>query len=124
MKFAELQLGWDMRHWQQAQEIAGPVFFDRGVVDCAAYLTLCGLEVPPPFERAAHVCRYNPVAFIAPPWREIYENDAERKQDFAEAVRTFEAVGAAYEAHGYTLVELPKTGLAERVAFVLDTISG
>ena len=96
--FAELMLAWEMRSWNQALASAGPVFFDRGVPDCVGYLSLCGLPVPDHFRRAAEKFRYNRTVFILPPWSEIYGNDTERKQDFAEAVRTFEAVAAAYTA--------------------------
>ena len=34
--------------------------------------------------------RYNKSIFILPPWQEIYETDNERKQDWEEAVLTFE----------------------------------
>ncbi len=57
--------------------------------------------------RAAEELRYNRTVFIAPPWREIYANDTERKQDWAESVATHDAMVLAYEALGYDLVPLP-----------------
>ncbi|PSJ52656.1 AAA family ATPase [Kumtagia ephedrae] len=116
--FAELMLSWEMRSHAQALETTGPVFFDRGVPDCIGYLELCGLPVPDHFRSAADRFRYHPTVFVLPPWPEIYSGDEERKQDFDEAVRTFEAVSAAYAACGYTLVEVPKTTVSERLAFV------
>ena len=56
----------------------------------------------------------------APPWREIYETDAERRQDWPTAVRTYEAVTRAYIDLGYRLVELPKCKVEGRAEFVLD----
>ena len=60
--------------------------------------------------------------FIAPPWREIFAPDAERKQDFAEAERTYQSMAETYGRLGYELVALPCVGVAERLRFVLDEI--
>lgn len=118
--FAELMLNFDLRSHGEAQGGTAPVFFDRGVPDSIGYLRLCGLPVPEHVERAARAFRYAPIVFAAPPWREIYAQDAERKQDFAEAERTYEAVTGAYRDHGYELVELPRADVETRVAFLLD----
>jgi predicted ATPase len=120
--FAELMLSWDMRSYRIAEQISVRVFFDRSVVDLAGYFRLIGLPVPEYVRRAAELFRYNRKVFIAPPWEEIFEQDRERKQDFAEAVRTYEAIVAAYGESGYHLVELPRVAIKERVRFVLQTI--
>lgn len=120
--FAELMLCWEMRSYGMAQEQFGLVFFDRGVPDCIGYLRLMGLPVPAHMHRAADVCRYNRLVFLAPPWREIFHQDEERRQDFAEAVRTFEALASTYRDLGYELVELPCAPVEERRRFVLDRL--
>src|SRR3546814_5798648 len=43
-------------------------------------------------------------ACSSPPWREIFAADAERKQDFAEAQATYQAMVAVYYGLGYELV--------------------
>lgn len=121
--FAELMLGWDMRSHAEARKRGGLVLFDRGVPDIAGYLSLSGLAIPAHLERAARQIRYRPLVFAAPPWRAIFAGDAERKQDFAEAERTFAAVTGAYRDFGYEPVELPLAGVAERVAFVRARIA-
>ncbi|WP_332683807.1 AAA family ATPase [Bosea sp. (in: a-proteobacteria)] len=120
--FAELMLGWDMRSHAQAQVQGGPVFFDRGVPDVAGYLALSGLAIPAHIERAARQVRYRRLVFAAPPWRENFAQDAERKQDFAEAERTFAAVTGSYRDFGYEPVELPRASVAERLAFIRERI--
>ncbi|WP_348521404.1 AAA family ATPase [Bosea sp. TND4EK4] len=45
-RFAELMVEADLCSHQAALALPGTVFFDRGVVDIAAYLELCGLPVP------------------------------------------------------------------------------
>jgi predicted ATPase len=116
--FAELMLGWELRSYRMAQDLQGPVLFDRGVPDVVGYLRLMQLPVPAHVERAAALFRYNRRVFVAPPWAEIFAPDAERKQSFEEAVRTYEAMIAAYTAFGYDLVELPRCSIAERAAFL------
>jgi predicted ATPase len=99
-----------------------PVFFDRGVPDILAYLRLIGHPVFEHVTKAAEVFRYNRCVFIAPPWQEIFHPDRERKQDFAEAVRTYEALATTYTACGYELIELPRAPVDKRVQFVLEIV--
>lgn len=120
--FAELMLCWEMRSYGLAQGERGLVFFDRGVPDCIGYLRLMGLPVPEHMRRAAEIYRYNGLVFLAPPWPEIFRQDRERKQDFAEAVRTCDALASTYRELGYELAELPRATVEERVRFVLDRI--
>ncbi|WP_377848980.1 AAA family ATPase [Bosea sp. UC22_33] len=117
--FAELMLAADLRGHAEALMERDNVFFDRGLPDIAGYLTLCGLPLPHHVERAAQELRYRRTVFIAPPWRDIFAQDAERKQDFSESERTFAAMAETYPRYGYELVELPRASVAERVAFVL-----
>ncbi len=121
--FAELMLSWELRSYRMAEAMSGPVFFDRSVTDLLGYLTLIGRPVPAHIARAAARFRYNQRVFVAPPWPEIYAQDAERKQTLEEAVRTYEALVTAYAACGYELVSLPLVSVEERVRFVLDTIA-
>jgi predicted ATPase len=118
--FAELMLSWDMRSYQMARKAAGPVFFDRGVLDVLGYLRLVGIPAPAHMEAAARQFRYHSRVFVAPPWKEIFQQDRERKQDFSEAVRTYEAM-SIYTEFGYELVEIPRVSVEDRVRFVLDT---
>lgn len=120
--FAELMLDCELAAHARAKEAIGPVFFDRGVPDVVGYLTLCGLPLPPHAERAARDIRYDRRVFIAPVWPEIFAQDAERRQDLEEAQRTFDAMAETYPRFGYDLIELPKAPVAERVAFVLETL--
>ena len=122
LAFSELMLGWELRSYREAQAHAGLVVFDRGVPDVIGYLTLSGLPVGDHVVRAAELYRYRHEVLIAPPWPEIFTQDAERKQSLAEAEATFHALAAAYQRCGYALVSLPRASVAERVRFVLSRI--
>ncbi len=118
--FAETMLSWDMRSYHVAEQMNGLVFFDRGVVDVLGYLRLMDLQIPKHIQIAEQKFRYNRLVFIAPPWEEIFENDGERRQDFAEAIRTYEAVSSTYVEMGYDLVELPRSPVEDRMRFILE----
>ncbi|WP_107312277.1 AAA family ATPase [Burkholderia metallica] len=120
--FAELMLSWEMRSYELARHAGGPVFFDRGVPDVIGYLRLTGLPVPAHAQAAARRFRYHPRVFIAPPWPDIYTQDTERRQDFAEALRTYDAMVECYTTYGYRLVELPRDSVQARVRFVTDAL--
>lgn len=120
--FAESMLSWELRSYRMAEAMSGPVFFDRGVTDLLGYLTLVDRPVPAHIARAAERFRYHRRVFVAPPWPQIYVQDAERKQTPEDAVRTYEALVTAYTKCGYDLVHLPLVAVEERVRFVLQDI--
>jgi predicted ATPase len=97
-------------------------FSDRGIPDTLAYARLIGLSDTSSIESACRHYRYAPVVFLAPPWRETYQTDSERKQDFDVAERTFDVVAYVYREYGYQLLELPKLPPQPRARFVLDQL--
>jgi len=123
MLFAELMLSWDIRSYHLAEEQPSLVFFDRGIPDVLGYLRLSGLHVPDHMNKAAALFPYSKDVFIAPPWKEIFRQDQERKQDFDEAVRTYDALASVYETLGYELIPVPLRSVDDRVEFILDRLS-
>jgi len=99
-----------------------PTFSDRGIPDTLCYARLIGMANQKSILDACREYRYASVVFLAPPWKEIYETDNERKQDFAEAERTFEQMVQVYRECGYTISELPTTTPAARADFILERI--
>lgn len=120
--FAEQMLGWELRSWHEASALDGPVVMDRGIPDVIGYLTLCGLPLPAHAEAAARLHRYNRTVFLAPWWPEIFAQDAERRQDSAEAEATGRIMADTYTRLGYRIVELPRTGIEARADFVIDRL--
>lgn len=121
--FAKLMFNRSLEDYFQFITGAAPVFFDRGFPDVIGYLELSGLPVPYEMIEAARNNRYHHSVFITPPWPEIYENDLERKQDFEEAIRTYEMMQTIYGRYGYELVEIPRLPVPDRVNFILDHLS-
>lgn len=101
---------------------AGPErrFLDRSLVDAWGTARATGVTPWPEGDEAVGTLRLNRRAFIAPPWKAIYANDAERIQSWAQAIEAYESCGAAYAAAGYELIELPLVDVQRRVAFVLE----
>ncbi len=116
--FAELALARMVAQHQRATHCGGTTFFDRGLPDLLAYLEVAGQPVPPAYYAAVAAHPYQPRVFMAPPWPEIYVNDAERWQTFDEAVAIYQALRRVYGRAGYTVLELPQTTVGARVAFV------
>ncbi len=123
MTYAERMLERDLRAYEDAQALSGPVIFDRGIPDIMGYLTLCGLPVPPHIAAAAKAARYNRRAFMAPFCDEIFTQDSERKHTRAEAEATCAVMRETYIALGYEMTELPRTDIASRADFVCSQLA-
>lgn len=119
-RFCELILARDLAAYGAA---AGLTFFDRSLVDAWATFHAYRLAPSPTAEEAVRTLRYAPRAFIAPPWKAIYLQDAERDQTWAQAIATYDACAEAYLAQGYELVELPFADVETRAAFVLEAVA-
>jgi predicted ATPase len=91
-------------------------FFDRGLPDLIGYLSHGGRMVPPGWREASRA--YAREVFFAPPWRDIFVQDAERPQTFEEAEALGTHVRRAYLDCGFTIVELVRGSVPERVAQV------
>ena len=60
--------------------------------------------------------------FSASPWEEIYTTDDMRRATFAQAEAFHANVVEAYHLLGYQIVDLPKTSVQERAAFIVNYI--
>ena len=121
--YRDLTLQRSIEDYVSVVETTKPVFFDRGIPELAGYSRFVGDTPPAYLLQAIEACRYNPLVFAAPPWREIYVNDAERTQDFDEAIATFDLCVQSYRDYGYRIVELPPDTVEARADFVLSRIA-
>lgn len=119
--YCDLMLHASIADYLKMQSINNKIiFFDRGIPDVYSYANRFVAGVTEEQIKAVNLHRYNTQVFLFPPWEEIYCHDLERKQNFQEAVATYDAIRAAYPACGYTLIEVPKTSIALRAEFILE----
>ncbi|MDA3616607.1 AAA family ATPase [Polluticaenibacter yanchengensis] len=100
-----------------------PYFFDRGILDAICYAGMIELTIPCDIEKIVRNSLYNKKVFMLPPWKEIYHTDSERKQDWEEAILTFEKMKETYINYGYEIIEVPKDIVENRATFVLNNIN-
>ncbi|MEM8662702.1 MAG: AAA family ATPase [Pseudomonadota bacterium] len=112
----------EMSRSDLAAPVAGHrhIFFDRGLVDAAVALEhTVGTPMETTLGGQKH---YADPVFLAPPWPELFQNDAERRHTFADAVQEFERLERALARLAYEVRLLPKAPVEARMAFVLDAI--
>ncbi len=81
------------------------------------------MSAPDHLKLALQSKRYAPLVFISPPWKALFRPDAERRHTFGQAVAEYELLVPSYRWHGYEIVFIPQASVAERVSFVLSTLS-
>jgi RNA polymerase sigma factor (sigma-70 family) len=121
-RFVELLLQRSIQKHAHALESERLALFDRGVPDCVAYAKHLGAD-PEPSRRAAILHRYNRDVLITKVWKEIYTTDDERRMKFDATVAFQDLIEAAYSDAGYSLVEVPRGTMGQRVAFVEKFVS-
>lgn len=97
-------------------------FFDRGIIDTICYMKLEDIPISEQIINLTKNYSYNKNVFILPPWKEIYETDNERKQDWKEAKFTYQKMYETYTEFGYNLIDLPKLEIEERVNFIIENL--
>lgn len=113
----------NIRNHQMAQAWKAPVFFDRGIPECLAWMRLSDLALEAHHLAAPARYRYAQTVFVAEPWPEVYVRDTERQASFERASRSYAPTVAAHIEAGYTTCVLPKVSVQARVAFVLEQVN-
>jgi len=120
--FSELLLEGRKKQFREAQsETHDVVFIDRGLPDVLAYMHYIGDAYPAAFDQACHDHKYHKI-FLLPPWREIYQSDNERYENYEQAKLIHEHLVETYSKYGYELLEVPKDTVENRVAFILERL--
>ena len=123
IKFLELLLARYISLFEQTSELARPVFFDRGMPEALAWSRVLNRPLPAHHRVAVERYRYARTVFVTPPWKEIFETDAERRHSFEDALRQYPEDLAAYREAGYSLIEIPRGPLRERVDFIAQHVA-
>ncbi len=121
-RYTDLMLDRSIQSYKEHTPALRPTFSDRGIPDTLAYAFLIGMPDVEFIRRACARYRYAPQVLLAPPWKDIYETDRERKQDFDEAERTCELVARIYRECGYKLLELPRSAPKARAKFICNRL--
>jgi predicted ATPase len=120
--FSELLLEGRIKQYQDAQkEPHELVFIDRGIPDVLAYMHFIGNEYPVFFDQACRENKYSKI-FLLPPWQEIYVSDNERYESYEQAHEIDKYLVETYKKYGYTLIEVPKDTVDNRVQFILNQL--
>jgi len=122
-KYRDLTLQMMIVDYHAVTETAAPVFFDRGIPELSGYGTARGESDPPALSGVIAECRYNPRVFLFPAWEAIYVHDDLRKHTFEHAIEVTRLCRDVYRRHGYTIVEIPRVSVEERVRFVLGNLT-
>lgn len=120
--FAEAMAEAHEREFKAHADHPQVVLFDRGLPDVVGFLDVSGLAIPAAVDRACRNLRYHGPILRAPAWAEIYVQDAERIQDWPQAVASDAAVTAAWRRYGYAVTDLPLADVATRLSFVLAQV--
>jgi predicted ATPase len=122
-RYCRLMLERSIASFREHASSAGTTFFDRGIPDTLCYARSIGSPLEDEIFAVCQLHRYATQVFLAPPWREIFTTDTERKQTYYEAVRTYGLMVEAYEDCGYEVVEVPRVSAAQRADFVVSMLS-
>lgn len=100
--------------------VAGPVFFDRGLIDAAVALEHEG--GPRAVETMGRQC-FDATVFMVPPWPALYRTDAERTHGFDAALDEYRRLTASYPTLGYRPIPLPHGTVDARIELILRALN-
>lgn len=118
-RFAERVTDLAIADHDMAVARGGLTILDRSLIDAEAWYRRTGRSLPDTLSSALVRCRYDPIVFMVPPWKELFATDAERRHGFDEAVAEYAALLDAYAARGHDCVVLPRSSVADRALIVL-----
>ena len=113
----------DWKNFISNSDLSSLLFFDRSFMDSACMLFDSDFDTYDKIRNTHLSNRYNNKVFIAPPWQEIYRNDAERDQSFEQSIEVFQRLENWYEEHDYDIVILPKDTIQNRIKFILAQVA-
>jgi predicted ATPase len=122
MGFSERVMDARLLDYQNAQ-FGNFNFYDRGLPDTLAYLKRDNQKIPDDWISLVTAHRYEKVVFIAPPWKDIFHQDEERKESFEELLDIHHHILDTYESLGHDIRELPLNSIEDRLQFVINQLS-
>ncbi|NRD24111.1 ATP-binding protein [Winogradskyella litoriviva] len=121
--FSEKLLEGRIQQFNEAtKETNEVVFIDRGIPDVIAYMDFIGDTYPNNFVEACKNHQYDSI-FILQPWQEIFTSDAERYENFEEAIEIHQHLLNTYKRFGYHLIDVPFGNVETRANFILESLN-
>lgn len=125
IRFCELLIEKSIDRYHEATKFKSAVkdnviFFDRSFLEGVSYFQTLKINK---YDYLINELRYYATIFMAPPWKEIFCEDDERKNTFENAVEEYERSLKCYVEYGYYLIELPKTSVKKRFQFIISTLN-
>ncbi len=93
------------------------IFFDRGLHDIFAYLNY--------IKKSYNNIKFKledysyDMAFILPPWKEIYKTDSERKESYEQSIQIHKHIRSIYIKYKIQLFEIKPNTIENRVSEIL-----
>ena len=97
-------------------------FYDRSIVDSIAYMHKDHLKSKKEWLDFLDVNPYHNQVFITAPWKEIFENDHERRESWGQLLQLHEYIVSTYQDFGYEAIFIPQLSITERTDFVLENV--
>ena len=107
-----------LKQYRKSEKVkADLVFFDRGMPDVLAYMEYFKQDYPDNFKQTCLQHRYDRI-IILPPWKEIYNTDGERFENWDVAFEIYHYLKNTYTKLGYEVDEIPKGSIADRKEYI------
>jgi predicted ATPase len=125
-EFCELLISRSIEVYRTAKKLpaakAHVIFFDRSFLEGVAYYQSQKMDDSHKYDRIVDELRFDPTIFMVPPWAELFCHDKERQHSFEDAVAEYERLLEFYPRHGYSILEIPKASIKERVEWLLKQV--
>ncbi|PKA83983.1 putative ATPase [Ulvibacter sp. MAR_2010_11] len=120
--FSQKLLEGRLQQFNEAEDFSGPyLFYDRGMPDVTAYMDYIHSHYPTNFTDICENNRYDSI-FLLPPWEDIYRQDNERYESFAEAEKIYHNLLLGYKKYNYDVTEVPVGSVENRINFILSNL--
>lgn len=97
-------------------------FCDRGPLDYKVHMSVRGKQLPNDVDGRTQFQAYERRVFYCSLWKEIYQQEPQRPENFEHQIQVDQFTRDIYKAAGFSLIELPKTSVLERVSFILKNL--
>jgi predicted ATPase len=125
-KFCELLIARSIEAYNAVRKIpfvkGEAIFFDRSFLEGISYFQTLKIKEAHKYDPIINELRFDPTIFMAPPWEELFSHDKERQHSFNEAVAEYKRLLKFYPRQGYSIIEIPKDSVKERVEWILKHV--